>query len=179
MVKLLERTCNERNVKCLLLWGGADKDLVKRALSLAGNNKWLVPLPWEATLTETGALLTKAQIMISNDSGIMHLASAVGSKALAIFGPTNPEFCGPYGPKGAMVYRKVPCSPCYETPNFYKCPFGRRCLRQLSVDPVYEAVSRLLDDNPPSDEVSLDRDVYLAPSVFRRKLIAENATAVE
>ena len=174
MVQLLERIYQEKKIKCLLLWGGSDRDLVKQALSFADNQKWLVPVPWEATLTETAAILSSAELALTNDSGIMHLASAVDTKVLAVFGPTNPNFCGPYGPKGAVVFRKVPCSPCYETPNFYKCPFDRRCLNQLPVDLVYIAASRIMDDNLPSVEVSLGDEVYLAPSVFRHKNCEES-----
>ena len=111
--------------------GAAILDGVGPALNLCG----------ETSLAELTALLAGAALLVSNDSGAMHLAAALGIPQLAVFGSTNPVWTGPINPRGRVVYRSEWCSPCYAR----TCRFGHtRCLAELLPVGAIEEAERLL-----------------------------------
>jgi len=88
------------------------------------------------------ALLQKADLMVSNDTGAMHVAFAMRTPTIALFTPTNPIHCGPFAAKNVLTIAKAPtCTPCLRK----KClsPF---CLLQIGVDEVYHTVCHALAD---------------------------------
>lgn len=87
------------------------------------------------------ALAARASVVVANDSGPMHLAAAVGTPVVALFGPTDPGRTGPTGAPSEVLDRYVFCSPCY----LKECPYRHECLREISVEAVVGAVERLLD----------------------------------
>ena len=95
----------------------------------------------ETDLAQLTALLAGAALLISNDSGAMHLAAALGTPQLAVFGSTNPAWTGPINPQGRVLYRGQRCSPCYAR----TCRFGHtRCLTELLPVGAIEEAERLL-----------------------------------
>jgi heptosyltransferase I len=98
------------------------------AINLAGNTKvGLLP-----------ALLSRASLLITNDSGPMHVAAAVGTPVVALFGPTSAARTGPYGVGHNVLTKKVPCSPCFSRSCHNSVPL--ECLRTVSPDQVLAAV---------------------------------------
>jgi lipopolysaccharide heptosyltransferase II len=93
------------------------------------------------SLQELAGLLTECDLLVTNDSGPMHLAAAVGTPIVAIFGPTDPRWCGPFGARAEIVTRNLDCSPCGV--EKFAC-VRRDCLTQIPVDEVHQAVLRLL-----------------------------------
>ena len=93
-------------------------------------------------LVQLSALLARARLLVTNDTGPMHLAAAVGTPLLALFGSTDPVVCGPRGRAPTKVlYEKVECSPCY----LEECPVpGHPCLDRFSVDRVFDATKAML-----------------------------------
>ncbi|MGH7699547.1 MAG: glycosyltransferase family 9 protein, partial [Gemmatimonadales bacterium] len=94
------------------------------------------------SLREAGALLGQAAVLVTNDSAPLHLAQAVETPTVAIFGPTVPEFgFGPRGPRDeALGVKGLPCRPCHRH-GPPACPLGHhRCMRELSVEHVLHAV---------------------------------------
>jgi heptosyltransferase I len=92
---------------------------------------------------QLSAILKRAAICVTNDSGSMHLAVALERPVVSVFGPTNPVQIGPYGRPEAVVRVAVPCSPC----NFRQlsqCPHGHACMRQVSAAMVIERVESAL-----------------------------------
>ena len=89
----------------------------------------------KTTLRQFMALLANCHLVITNDSGPMHLAAAQGSPLLAIFGSTNERATGPVGLRTRIVKHPVECSPC----GFRQCPIDFRCMTRISVDDVYRA----------------------------------------
>jgi len=102
-----------------------------RALNLGGRT----------TLRELAALYREATIVITTDSGPMHLAAAVGTPVVALFGPTDPARTGPYGLGHRVIRTAIPCSPCFRK----QCP-RPRCMTEISVEEVFEAVRGKLDE---------------------------------
>ena len=94
-----------------------------------------VNLAGETTLPELAALLRRATICVSNDSGPMHLAVALDRPVVAIFGPTDPVWAGPYRRDGAVLRAELACSPCYLR-RLSECPNGHACMNDVAVSTV-------------------------------------------
>jgi lipopolysaccharide heptosyltransferase I len=87
------------------------------------------------SLKETGMLMHQSRLVIANDSGPMHLASAMGVRTVAIFGPTDPNRLGPYFPETGLVISKgLECQPCMKR----RCPIGTLCMTELDPKTVFE-----------------------------------------
>ena len=96
-----------------------------------------VNLAGRTTLRDLAQLYQKAALLITTDSGPMHLAAAMKTPVVALFGPTDPQRTGPYGDGHIVVRRELPCSPC-----FSKTCETQRCMRDITVEEVFEAVWR-------------------------------------
>ncbi len=100
----------------------------------------------QTTLPEAAAIIAQANVVVSNDSAPVHLASMCQTPTVAIFGPTIPEFgFGPLGPNGRVVQRSdLACRPC-SAHGAAVCPLGTHaCMTHLSVDAVESAINDLL-----------------------------------
>lgn len=104
------------------------------------------------SLLASAALIARAAVLVTNDSAPLHLASAVGTPTVAIFGPTVPAFgFGPLAPRSvALGHEGLECRPC-DSHGPQRCPLGHwRCMRELDVAKVAAAVERLLATTPNS-----------------------------
>jgi heptosyltransferase II len=86
-------------------------------------------------------VLAESKLMITNDSGPMHIAAALGTPTVAIFGPTDETTTGPYGPHARIVKHAVECSPCL----LRECPIDHRCMNAVTVDEVCRAAKELVN----------------------------------
>jgi len=96
-------------------------------------------------LRQLAALIERADLVIANDSGPMHIAAAMGRPLVAIFGPTNPVRTGPYHRPDSVVRANLSCSPCYSR----KCNHIS-CMNWLGIEPVLEAAASQLSRPRPS-----------------------------
>ncbi|MFT3786411.1 MAG: glycosyltransferase family 9 protein [Tepidisphaeraceae bacterium] len=94
----------------------------------------VIDLAAKTSLPQLVELLRRAKLVIANDSGPMHIASAVGTPMVTVFGPTNPVRTGPYGRDDTVLRLNLPCAPCYSR----KC-CHRICLDWLTPDDVMRA----------------------------------------
>lgn len=99
-------------------------------------------LSGDTSLRQLIALLAQCRVVITNDSGPMHLAAALGLPVVAVFGSTDERATGPLGPKARAVKRHVPCSPC----GLRECPIDLRCMTSVTVDDVYVAALEVIKD---------------------------------
>ena len=83
------------------------------------------------TLSELAALIRRAALNITNDSGPMHLAVALNRPVISIFGPTDPVWIGPYGRPHAVLHADLPCSPCYLR-QLKDCRHEHACMQSVS-----------------------------------------------
>ena len=99
-------------------------------------------LSGDTSLRQLMALLAQCRVVISNDSGPMHLAAALGLPVVAIFGSTEERATGPLGPLARVVKRHVACSPC----GLRECPIDLRCMTNVTVDDVYVAALSIVKE---------------------------------
>ena len=94
----------------------------------------LLNLAGKTDLAMAAAILAESDLMISNDMGLAHLAPAVGTKTIVLFGPTNPETTRPFAPNAFVIREPVDCSPCM----LRDCPIDHRCMTRITPDHVFE-----------------------------------------
>jgi len=99
----------------------------------------------DLSLGELVALFQRSSLLITNDSGPMHLAAAAKIRVVALFGPESPVFYGPAGNVKAL-YKALSCSPCLNIYNAkqFTCPYNTRCMEEISTQEVLAAVESLL-----------------------------------
>lgn len=98
------------------------------------------------SLTESAAVLKEASLLITGDSGIMHLAFGLGSKTVSLFGPGNYRKWAPLGDNHRMVSKNVDCSPCTSFGHTPGCRRGRVCMKRITVDEVFQQAMQLLKE---------------------------------
>jgi heptosyltransferase-2 len=91
-------------------------------------------LTGKTNLAEAVAVLSEIDLLVSNDMGLAHIAPAVGTKTIVIFGPTNEKTTRPFSPNSEIVRRDVECAPCM----LRDCPIDHRCLTRIRAEEVYE-----------------------------------------
>jgi 3-deoxy-D-manno-octulosonic-acid transferase/heptosyltransferase-1 len=101
-------------------------------------------LDGKTNLNQLAALYRRAQVVVTTDSGPMHLAVAVGTPVVALFGPTAPWRTGPYGPNHAVLRLDLTCSPCFKKQCVTTAYEERACMKRLTVDHVAQAVLQKL-----------------------------------
>jgi len=100
-----------------------------------------VDLTGKTRLLQLAALLERCTLLLTNDTGTMHVGAAVGTPVVALFGSTPPLVTGPWGEDHEVLRKEVPCSPCWKR----VCPTDHRCMELISVDEVEEVVNNKLD----------------------------------
>ncbi|HSU54594.1 MAG TPA: lipopolysaccharide heptosyltransferase II [Candidatus Dormibacteraeota bacterium] len=141
-VELARQLTARNNGFRLAILGGEDdrslgetiaKEQPERCLDLTGR----------LSLPEMVEWLRLSELMVTNDTGPMHVAAALGKPVIALFGPTNPRRTGPYGQTEQTLQTKsLPCVPCMKGYCSYEKPL--ECLRSISVGAVVEQVSNIL-----------------------------------
>jgi heptosyltransferase-2 len=99
-----------------------------------------VVLNGKTSLETLIGVLSESSLMITNDSGPMHIAAALGIPTVAVFGSTDERVTGPYGPHTRIVKQAVECSPCL----LRDCPIDHRCMNNVSVEDVCRAARELV-----------------------------------
>ena len=136
----LARRMRARGLEVVVVIGPGEEEIGRQVAAAAG-----VPLPIAGAASDVAGLagvLARLSVLVCNDSGPMHLAAAVGIRAVALFGPTDPRRTGPLGDRHLVLSRDLDCAPCRDR----CCPVGSAlCLRELPVERAEQAVLRMLD----------------------------------
>jgi len=138
--ELADRLAAEHGAKVIIFGGPEETDLVERITSHMTSCP--VNAAGQASLMEVAALIARCRVFVSNDTGLMHLAAAVGVGVVAIFGPTNYLRSSPHGKGHSVLRANLDCGPCY-TGKGIECD-ETRCLEQITTDHVLKAVASRL-----------------------------------
>ncbi len=128
------------SAQVLLFGSKADKEVTAEIKSLSQHPP--IDLAGKTSLTEAMAIMARLRAFVTNDSGLMHVAAALGIPVVALFGSTNPEATGPVGSASRVIYHPVPCSPCLKA----SCPSDFRCMESIHVEEVFSAVKELWEE---------------------------------
>ena len=113
----------------VVLGSGNDREA---AAGMAGHN-----LVGKTSLDEAMRLIAGAEAVVSNDSGLMHVAAALGRPLVALFGSSSPEHTPPASDKARVLWLRLECSPCFER----ECPLGHfRCMKEITLEQVLAAL---------------------------------------
>ena len=136
--KLGKRLAEKWESKILLFGKEEERPIVDEILRHLGTDG--IDLTGKTGLLQLAALLERCTLLVTNDTGTMHMATAVGIPVTALFGSTPPLATGPWGEGHVVVRRDVPCSPCWKR----ICPKDHRCMDLITVDEVEKVVDKQL-----------------------------------
>jgi heptosyltransferase II len=132
---LADRLIVEGGWRVVFFGSARESALVEQIRALMAHDA--VSFAGQDTIDGFVALAARCAVMITNDSGSMHIASAVGTPVVSIFGPTDPRRTAPMSAAATVLRRDLPCSPCFRT----TCPYADHpCMRLIAVDEVFRAV---------------------------------------
>ncbi|MBI4547338.1 MAG: glycosyltransferase family 9 protein [Ignavibacteriae bacterium] len=140
--ELVDRLSAEKDREFFFIGSGEECEYVQNVIELTSVRKRCYNLAGVLSIPELAALFKHCDMIISNDSGPVHLAAALGTPMLALYGPETPQFYGPIGDNVSIIYKRVSCSPCmnlYDAKTF-RCPYSALCMREISVAEVEEKV---------------------------------------
>jgi len=140
---LAERLYNSYGVGVVIIGG---KDVETYAASIIQGVTG-INTAGQLTLLETTALLKHMRLLITGDSGVLHLAWLMGTPTISLFGPSNIAKWAPTGENHFVVSRLLSCSPCSAFGTTPPCPHDVRCMKEITADQVMEAAVRLLQKN--------------------------------
>ena len=125
--------------RIVLFGSGSDRLTTERIAQAVGPGA--VNIAGETSLQEAMALIAQCTLFISNDSGLMHVAGALGVPTIAIFGSTNPVTTSPTGPRCTIIRKELSCSPCLKK----ECPTDFQCMTAIKPEEVIETARHILE----------------------------------
>lgn len=145
---LLDRLIREDHANVVLTGAPNDipiiEDVVRRM------HERPITMAGKTSLPQLAALLQRSDLLISGDSGPMHIAGAVGTPLIAIHGPTDPALSGPVSPTATIVRSDIWCSPCYNTKGPADCRFyTTQCMKNVTPAQVLSTVREKLREKLP------------------------------
>jgi lipopolysaccharide heptosyltransferase II len=130
-----------------LLFGTAEEEEANRHILEAAAGSSPVTLVNDTTIRQAASIIRACDFFISNDSGLMHVAAAVGTPVVAVIGPTNPVYIHPWGVEHRVITAPTPCRHCFHySPKPLRCSSKNQfeCLTELPVDKVELAAREFL-----------------------------------
>ena len=131
------------NAKIIVLAGPKEKEHFARFLRLLRNK---VIDTTDISLMQLAAVINNCKLVVSNDSGPLRFADALGILNISLFGPVDEKVYGPYpaSPNKIIFKKDFDCRPCYQNFRTVQCQFNRRCLREISAEEVFKAAEKLI-----------------------------------
>ncbi len=142
-IELINKLSRTFDVSFLLIWGTKKEkeDCEYIAANITAGNAYVIP---DSPIKYLGALIQKCSLVVGNDSGPLHIAVAVGTPTLGIYGPTNPKLQGPYGDRNLSIVKDdLDCLYC----NLLECDRGNVCMTELSKDRITDEIIALAKKN--------------------------------
>ncbi|MBK5276404.1 MAG: glycosyltransferase family 9 protein [Desulfuromonadales bacterium] len=141
-----DRLMDELGAKVVVIGGGGERELAQDICNRMRRKP--LNLVEKTTMLQLGAVLSKCSLLVSGDTGPMHMATAVGTSVVALFGAINPHRTGPVGRGHRVIcHAEIGCVPC----NAKKCdnPYYLECMERISVNEVFVEVEQMLANKKP------------------------------
>jgi len=122
----------------VLLGAVEDRELARQAMAGASNR--MHDLAGRTSLREAMAIIQRAKICVGPDTGLMHIAAALGTPVISLWGATEPRRSGPFGFGDLAIRGQAPCAPCYKK----TCPIGRICMQSISAPQIAAKIAAAL-----------------------------------
>ena len=148
---VLEQLYATYRVQIVLVGGPSDAEAVQAVRTHLSIPHVALVQAW--AWSALAAFLAQADLFLGHDTGMLHLACAVGTPVVAIFGPSDPQMYGPYGATSLTLWQPTPASPCFQQGSAPPdCPCQHQCMRNIEPQAVYQAAAHLLEGqrHPPS-----------------------------
>jgi heptosyltransferase-2 len=130
----LSKRFSRDGLQVVVLWGPGERKRAEHIRAGAGRDVFLSP---ELALADLPGFLRNLSLVVTIDSGLKHLAVAVGVPTVTIFGPTSPEEWHMGGARDLVMSARLSCSPC----RLLACPYGSPCMTRITVDSVYSTIT--------------------------------------
>jgi heptosyltransferase-2 len=143
---LADRLLKDLKANVLLIGSKEELDVSLAVASRMSSQP--VVLTGETDLAQAVAILSQVDLLITNDTGPAHIASALGRPVLVIFGPTNPLTTRPFSETAELIRHPPDCAPCM----LRDCPIDHRCMTAIAPDEVFERAARMLSQSLASVE---------------------------
>jgi lipopolysaccharide heptosyltransferase II len=142
--QLADQMIEKFSAKIILLGSEDERDLCSRVAQLMHHR--VLQLGGETTILQMAAILDRCRLAVLNDGGPLHVAVAVGTQTVSLFGPVDERVYGPY-PRGKhiVVKKHLACQPCYRRFRMAQCDHIR-CLGSISVEEVYQKLEGILKE---------------------------------
>jgi heptosyltransferase II len=130
-----------RNKKAwIILFGSPAEEKLNFEIASKINHPNLLNYTGKTSITQMAGLLSVCRLLVTNDTGTMHVAAAVKTPIIAIFGPTDPVTTPPFGNNHVIIRKDISCSPCLKR----TCPTDHRCMKSISVEEIYKECEKYL-----------------------------------
>ena len=138
--EIADRCIEEWNAKVILFGSRKESDICKQISRAVKNN--IIDLSGKTDLGTSMGIIKRCNLFLSNDSGLMHVASSLSVPTIGIFGSTDPNLTGPKGPFTKVIWSRIPCSPCFKR----ECPYSLKCLYSITPDQVWEKMEEIRNE---------------------------------
>ncbi len=139
--EIADAAAQKYNAKIIIVWGPDDEKETDEIIQLMKAHVVKAP---PTNIKQMASLISLCKLLIANDSGPMHISTAIGTPTLSLHGPTDPKLQGPYGSKHEWINKSdLHCIIC----NKLECPYNHECFLELDVDDVLLKVDRLIENN--------------------------------
>jgi len=137
---LANRLSGLSGVRTVILGTAGDRALGQEIADMAGGQA--VNLCGETTLRQAITLIERLRLLVTNDSGLMHVAAALNTPQIAVIGPTHYQATGPSNPDSRIIRVPTSCAPCRNK----DCPTDHRCMTRITADTVFDAAKSLMEN---------------------------------
>lgn len=144
LISMLQRD----DIAIILLGGSREIQLLDYLRNHVKMDNHIINMVGKTSLKESIALVSLCDVVFGVDTGMQHIAAAVGAKTVSVFGPTNPATHGSYSEKAHFCLNRNVCSLqfCYGTKYYINCPYSRVCISSVSVDEAYDQIMKNLNN---------------------------------
>lgn len=136
--KVADKLLSDGAAQVMITYGPGEEEAAQKVVGYMRSNA--APLIPTRSLREYAWLVKQATVYFGSDTGPMHIASAMGTPVVALFGPTDPVVNGPYRQPHTILYKGLPCSPCKER----RCSRNLECMTGITVEEAYAAVANMI-----------------------------------